>query len=191
MVWLYYLVLFLFLLAGLAITVMTLPGLWLMLASAAVYALITRGVYIGWSTLLILLILAAVAELIEILSSGAGAKRAGSGKAGLVGAVVGGILGGIFLSLIPIPILSTLVGVCVGTFLGAMIGEFAAGKKITHSALVGVSAAKGRLIGTLIKIGVGCVMLLIAMGAGLPIHKHKSIPTVPTIAGKPTTSAVH
>jgi hypothetical protein len=191
MVWLYYLILFLFLLAGLAITVMTLPGLWLMLASAAVYAWITHGAFIGWWTLLILLILATTAELIEFLSSGAGAKRAGGGKAGLIGAIVGGILGGIFLSIIPIPILSTLVGVCLGTFFGAMVGEFAMGREITHSAVIGFGAAKGRLFGTMIKMGFGCVMLLITMGAGFPIHGYKTPPSTPVTIGPPTTSATH
>jgi len=189
MAWLYYLILFLFLLAGLGITVMTLPGLWLMLASAAIYAWITHGMYIGWWTLFILLMLAATAELIEFHSSGAGAKRAGGGKAGLIGALVGGILGGIFLSIIPIPILSTLVGVCLGTFLGAMIGEFSMGREITHSAVIGFGAARGRLFGTMIKMGFGCMMLLIIMGVGFPIHGYKASPPTPVTIGPPTTSA--
>jgi uncharacterized protein YqgC (DUF456 family) len=189
MAWLYYLILFVFLLAGLALTVMTLPGLWLMLAATAIYAWVTHGDYIGWWTLLLLLLLATVAEIIEFVSSGAGAKRAGGGRAGLWGAIIGGILGGIFLSFVPIPILSTLVGVCLGTFLGAMIGEFAAGREIAHSAMIGVGAAKGRLFGTVIKMGFGCIMLVITMGVGIPIHRHKTAPprtAAPTVV--PTTT---
>jgi uncharacterized protein YqgC (DUF456 family) len=174
MAWLYYLLLFVFELAGIAITVMTLPGLWLMLASAAVYALLTHGNYIGWWTLATLLVLATVAEIIEFTSSGAGAKRAGGGRAGIWGAIIGGIVGGIVLSFfIPIPVFGTLVGVCLGTFLGAMIGEFAFGREITHSLKIGFGAAKGRLFGTFIKLGFGCVMLVITMGVGLPIGGRK------------------
>jgi uncharacterized protein YqgC (DUF456 family) len=176
MAWLYYLLLLVFELAGIAITVMTLPGLWLMLAAAAVYALLTHGNYIGWWTLATLLVLATVAEIIEFTSSGAGAKRAGGGRAGLWGALLGGLLGGIFLSFIPIPVLSTLVGVCLGTFLGAMIGELAFGREITHSLKIGFGAAKGRLFGTFIKLGFGCVMLMITMAVGLPIGGRKAVP---------------
>jgi hypothetical protein len=186
MAWLYYLLLFVFDLAGLAITVMTLPGLWLMLAAAAVYALLTHGNYIGWWTLATLLVLATVAEIIEFTSSGAGAKRAGGGRAGLWGALLGGLLGGIFLSIIPIPVLSTLVGVCLGTFLGAMIGEFAFGREITHSVKIGFGAAKGRLFGTFIKLGFGCVMLMITMAIGLPIGGRKAAPGK---TGAPVTTA--
>jgi uncharacterized protein YqgC (DUF456 family) len=186
MAWLHYLLLFVFELAGIAITVMTLPGLWLMLASAAVYALLTHGNYIGWWTLATLLLLATVAEIIEFTSSGAGAKRAGAGRAGIWGAIIGGIVGGIVLSFfIPIPVFGTLVGVCLGTFLGAMIGEFAFGREITHSLKIGFGAAKGRLFGTFIKLGFGCVMLVITMGVGLPIGGRKSAPSK-LIAPAPT-----
>jgi hypothetical protein len=182
--WLYYILLFLLDVAGLALTVMTLPGLWLMLASAAVYGWLTRWNYIGWRTLVILLILATIAEIIEFTSSGAGAKRAGGGRAGLWGALVGALLGGLVLSFLLsfIPIIGTLVGVCVGTFLGAMIGEFATGRKITHSMKIGLGAAKGRLFGTFIKLGFGCLMLTITMGIGIPIGGRKAAP----LAAKPT-----
>lgn len=171
--WLYYVCLFVVLLLGLAITIMTLPGLWLMVGAAAVYAWLTGGAYIGWWTLASLLVLAIAGEVVELASSGAGAKRAGAGRRGLWGALIGGVLGGIFLSFIPIPVLSTLVGVCLGTFLGATIGELSGGRHVGHSALIGVSAAKGRLVGTFQKLGLGCIMFVIAMLVGLPVSRHK------------------
>lgn len=172
-----YLLLFVVLLLGLLITVMTLPGLWLMLAGAAMYAWLTHWAYMGPWTLATLLVLALAGEIVEIASSGAGAKRAGAGRRGLWGALIGGILGGLFLSVIPIPILSTLVGVCLGTFLGAAIGELSGGREVGHSALIGVSAAKGRLVGTFQKLGFGCLMFLIAMVVGFPLPRHKTTAT--------------
>jgi hypothetical protein len=188
----YYVILFVLLLAGLALTLMTLPGLWVMVGSAAGYAWLTHGYFIGWKTLAVLLVWAAIAEVVELLSSGAGAKKAGGGRAGLWGALIGGIVGGIWLSFIPIPILSTLVGVCLGTFLGAMIGELAAGRHVGHSAWIGVGAARGRLVGTFVKFGFGVAMLILTLAVGFPVGGSKpakvSAKPVSTIA--PTTMTV-
>lgn len=175
MPWLYYFILFAILICGLALTVMTLPGLWLMLAAAGIYAWLTQGYFISWWTLAILLVLAGVAELIEFFSSGTGAKKAGGGRAGFWGAMIGGIVGGVVLSfaLAFIPIFSTLIGVCIGTFVGAMAGEMIAGRELGHSAWIGFGAARGRLFGTFIKLGFGCVMLCITMAMAFPVGGSK------------------
>lgn len=168
-----YIVLAALLLTGLALTIMTLPGLWLMVASAAGYALLTHFNFIGWKTLAVLLVWAGIAEVVELTSSGSGAKKAGGGKRGLWGALIGGIVGGIWLSFIPIPVISTLAGVCLGTFLGAMIGELSAGRRVHHSAWIGLGAAKGRLVGTFVKLGFGVVMLMITLVIGFPVGGKK------------------
>lgn len=180
-----YICLFLVLLTGLAITVMTLPGLWLMLAATAGYAWATQWRFVGPWTLLILLVLAISGEIVEVGFQGAGAKKAGAGKRGTWGALIGGILGGIFLSFIPIPIASTLAGVCIGTFVGALIGELSGGRNVGRSALIGVGAAKGRLLGTLAKVALGGFMIVIAMWMALPIGgkpKIASPTTMPSVS---------
>lgn len=172
--WLLYCCLFALLLTGLALTIMTLPGLWLMLAVSALYAWGTGWQYLGWKTLGVLLALAALAELIEITSAGAGARRAGGGRRGMWGAIIGGIIGGIVLT-IPLLFVGTLIGVCIGTFAGAMIGEFSSGHTLGRSALIGASAAGGRLKGTLIKFGFGCLMLVTAMWTAFPVGGAKPL----------------
>jgi uncharacterized protein YqgC (DUF456 family) len=184
--WVLYLCLFLLLLVGLGIVVMTLPGLWLMAASAGVYALLTHRYFIGWGTLAVLLVLALIAEIIETTAAGAGAKRAGGGRAGLWGAIIGGILGGIFLSFIPIPIVSTFVGVCLGTFLGAMVGELSTGRDVRKSAIVGVGATGGRVFGTFVKLGFGLTMLVITMVMAFPLPSRKKL----AAPANPVTSVV-
>lgn len=182
------------LLCGLALTLMTLPGLWLMVASAAGYALLTGFQYVGWKTLIVLLIWAGIAEVVEITSSGTGAKKAGGGRPGLWGALIGGIIGGIWLSFVPVPIISTLIGVCIGTFLGATVGEFAFGKHIGHSAWIGLGAAKGRLVGTFVKLGFGVVMLIVTLVMALPYGGRKPVKAAvlrPTTTTAPTTHAAH
>jgi uncharacterized protein len=164
----YYIVLFVILLVGLVLTIMTLPGLWLMLAAALGYAWLTHWNYIWWKTLAALLVIAGLGEVVELMFSAKGAKSSGGTKRGAWGALIGGVLGGLFLSFIPIPIISTLIGVCLGTFLGAMIGELSGGREALDSAFVGVGAAKGRLMGTLAKVALGGVMVAIIMVVGFP-----------------------
>jgi uncharacterized protein YqgC (DUF456 family) len=183
-----YILLFVFLLCGLAITVMTLPGLWVMVVAAGLYAWATHFQFIGLWTLLILLGMAAVGEVVELGFQSGGAKRAGAGRRGMWGALIGGILGGIFLSFIPIPVVSTLVGVLLGTFAGAMIGELSGGREVGRSAVVGFGAAKGRLFGTLAKFGLGGIMLAITLWMALPFPHHARAAATTHPATAPTSA---
>lgn len=167
--WLFYFILLAVLLAGVAINIVTLPGLWLMVGAAAVYAIATHFLFLGKYTLMVLFGLALAGELVEMFVGGAGAKQAGGGRRAIIGAVIGGIVGGIFLTFIPIPVVSTIVGVCLGSFLGAMFVELAGGEEIFHSFRVGLGAAKGRFLGIVTKLAFGIVMFLIALWAALPL----------------------
>lgn len=185
--WIYYVALLALLITGLFVNLLGLPGLWLMLASAAAYAWATRWDYVGWPSLLTLLVLAIIAEVVEFLAGSAGAKKAGGGVRGMIGAVVGGLLGGFFLTfLVPIPILGTIVGVCVGTFLGAWGVELMVGKEMDQSVQIGIGAAKGRLVGTLLKTLFGVTMLIVAMVASIPTGaRAKTAPAAPAATASP------
>ena len=186
--WIYYLCRSALLLVGLGITIMTLPGLWLMLAATALYAWGTGWRFVGWWTLGVLLVLAGFAELIETTSAGAAARRAGAAASGSWGALIGGIVGGICLT-IPLFLVGTLIGVCIGSFLGAMIAELTAGQEVGRSALIGVHAARGRFTGTLIKLGFGCVMFVIVAVKGFPSAGKRSRP--PHALPTTTAAATH
>jgi uncharacterized protein len=168
MVWLYYILLLMVALVGIILVALTLPGLWVMTAAAAVYAAVTRMSHIGMKTLIALIVLSLGAELLEIFLGGAAAKRAGGGKQAMAGAIIGGIVGGIFLSVIPIPIISQIVGICLGSFAGAAIAELLGGKGAGHAVRVGVGAAQGRFVGIVAKLGTGVVMFLLILVAGFP-----------------------
>lgn len=182
----YYLCLLAVMLVGLAITIMTLPGLWLMLGATALYAWATHRRFIGWGTLGVLLAITLVAEVIETTSAGKAAKQAGAGRRGMWGALIGGIIGGIFLT-IPLFLIGTLIGVCLGSFLGAMIAELTAGQEVGRSAMIGVHAAKGRFTGTLAKLALGCVMFVLVVVKGLPIGGARA--AAPNIAAPQTVPA--
>jgi uncharacterized protein YqgC (DUF456 family) len=170
MIWIYYFLLLVVALGGLLLAIFMLPGLWLMLAAAAVYAMVSHRAFVGNKTLIALLLLAGLAEVSDVILGGAGAKRAGASGWGILGGFVGAIIGGIFLSVVPIPIVSTVIGICLGSFLGASSVELIMGQGAGASIRIGYGTAKGRFIGIVCKMTLGVVMLLIVIWKGLPIH---------------------
>lgn len=172
MPWLWYLLLIALQFTGLSLTVLGLPGLWLMVAALIAYAwLTTMGHYIGWTTLIIILALALTAEVLEFYVGSAGAKKAGASRRGMIGALVGALIGG-FLFTIPVPILGTIFGVCAGAFVGAALVEMGIVGDPAHARRVGWGAAKGRFLGILLKLAFGLLMLIYTLIAALPIGKH-------------------
>jgi uncharacterized protein YqgC (DUF456 family) len=186
--WLYFLLLLVTDIIGLILAAFTLPGLWLMLAGAAIYAWLTHGEYLGKHTLIVLLVLTAGAELAEIFLGGAGAKKAGASRWGIFGGLIGGIIGGFCLTgVIPIPILGTVIGICLGSFLGAFVIEMALGQPLSQSALIGYGAAKGKFTGILSKVAIGVIMLLITFCEAPPFHLFSHNAVTPTPMATPST----
>jgi len=188
--WAYYISLLILMLVGLWVVIVGLPGLWIMVAAVILYAALTGWQYVGLWTIVILIVIGILAEIVETVAGGAGAKREGASKRGILGAIVGGILGGLFLTfLIPIPIVGTIVGACVGSLLGAMVTEIAIPTELEHSLRIGVGAAKGRLLGILSKLVFGLVILAISMWMALPwgAPQLPSKPILPSTTA-PTTS---
>jgi len=148
-----------------------LPGNWLMVGATALVAWIFRdqGLF-SIGTLVAIAALAVAGEVIELLASVAGSKRAGGSRAGAFGALAGALLGGIFgQGLIPVPIVGAILGVCLGAFLGAVGGELLAGRSIGESLRSGQGAAVGRFVGTVGKLGVGgAIFLIVAVAAFWP-----------------------
>lgn len=172
MAWAYYLLLLATNVVGLLLAAYTLPGLWLMLAAAAGYAFLTHGEYLSYKTLITLLALATIAEVAEFVFGGAGAKKAGASKWGIIGGLIGAIVGGIFLTGV-IPIfapLSTIIGICLGSFAGAFGIEIVLGRPVKQSIQIGYGAAKGRLYGIVGKVAIGVMMFIIMLWTALPVH---------------------
>jgi len=184
---LYYLILLVLMLAGLFISILGLPGLWLMVGAVWIYAWITGvGVYVGWVTLWTVFGLAVIAEIVEFVAGAAGARKAGGLQRSVVGAIVGALLGGIFLSFVPIPVISTIVGVCLGAFLGAAAMEFTGHGDVGQSMRVGAGAAQGRFYGIVAKLAFGILIGAIAMVSAFP-YAGSSASTAPI--GATTTSS--
>ncbi|HEY2893328.1 MAG TPA: DUF456 domain-containing protein [Pirellulales bacterium] len=151
-----------------------LPGNWLIVAAAAAYALwwpVDGRLAIGWSTVIALLVLAIVGELAELAAGAAGVAKAGGSRRGAVLAIIGSLVGsmlGVCVG-IPIPIVGSLVAAVVfgalGALVGAIIGEQWKGRDIDTSFEIGKAAFIGRVLGTVAKLAVCSVMVIVTLAA--------------------------
>ncbi len=158
--WFAYAILLLLCLGGIFITLLGLPGLWAMVLVTLIYAWYTSFHYVGLWTLVILIVIAAVAELIEFLAGSRGAKKAGGSSRAAWGALIGGVLGAILLT-IPLPVIGTTIGLCIGVFVGALIGELTVRDDVVHSIRVGFAATKARIYAIILKLLFSIAMLAI------------------------------
>jgi uncharacterized protein YqgC (DUF456 family) len=149
----YLLILAAVIIVSLILIVLGLPGLWIMVASAVTYNLIVPGDPIGWVTLIAVAVLAFVAELLEFALAGRYARKYGGSRRAGWGAILGGIIGAMVG--IPVPIIGSVIGAFVGSFLGALIAEFTGGSSAGDATRVAKGALIGRVISTVLKIGIG------------------------------------
>ena len=142
---------------------MSLPGTWLILAATCTVAWLRwdEGIY-GLTSLGVLAGLAALGEVLELVTGALGAKKAGGSTRGAVGAMAGGVAGGILGTFfLPIPILGSILGAALGAFGGALLGERTAGRDLEAAAAVGRGAFVGRLLGTLSKLLIAGTMWIV------------------------------
>lgn len=176
----YYFLLILAMLGCLVVVLLGLPGVWLLLLSVTLYGWATHWNYIGWHGLAALLILAILSEVLEFFAAGVAAKQAGGGERASIGAIVGAFVGGLVSTfVVPVPVLGTLAGLCAGAFAGALILEQSRDRRPLHLLRVGFSAARGRLLGTLLKIALALAMFLVALALALPLHPMRPAQIVP------------
>ncbi|HUB26988.1 MAG TPA: DUF456 family protein [Tepidisphaeraceae bacterium] len=168
MTWVLYFLLLICGAIGIALLIVTMPGLWLIAAGAAAYAILTRLHYLGLRSLLILFLMALTGEVLEVALMGREAGRAGGRRGTGLGAFIGGIVGATAGSFIPIPIVGTILGLCVGCFFGAAIVEWMGGGATRKSIEVGIGAAKGRAYGLGTKFIIGVAMLLVILVMAFP-----------------------
>ncbi len=146
-------------LLGVALTLLTFPGIWFMVAVALLCQWWQPGLF-SWWTLIAAMLLAGIAELIEFFASAAGAAKAKGSKtamvASLVGAVVGALVGTVLL---PIPIVGTIVGGVAGAGLMAGVAERGIHRKPWKESFhVAKGAAAGRAMSVIAKFAIACIV---------------------------------
>ncbi len=156
--------------AWLASIVAGLPGTWLMVASAVLLQWWRGAAYFSTGTLVAVAVLAGLGEVFELVAGVVGVRQAGGSRRGAAGAMVGGVIGAIAGTLvIPVPFVGTLIGACLGAAGGTMLVEAGTGMPAEATLRAGIGAGVGRLVGTVIKLGVGAVIwTVIAVAAFWP-----------------------
>lgn len=149
----------------------TLPGNWLIVGLAALFAWLLPaeeyGRGFGWITVIVLAVIAGLGELIEFAAGAAGAAKKGASRRAILFSMIGAMIGSIAGAAIgfPIPIIGPLIaavgGGAAGAFGGAYLGETWKGKQHPDRAAVSSGALMGRLFGTVGKLAAGAVMVAV------------------------------
>lgn len=147
---LWWIIAILLVLAGLVGTVVpALPGVPLVFLGLLLGAWAGDFQQVGWGTIALLGILAAIAWAADFLAGAMGTKYMGASPRAFWGATIGAIVG-IFFG---------LAGMLLGPFIGAVVGELSGGRNLTHSGRAGVGAWLGIVIATAVKLGLVFLML--------------------------------
>jgi hypothetical protein len=146
---------------GVVVSAFTLPGVWVALCAAVACQVWQPGTF-SWWTLGVCAAVAALGEVFEVVSSAVGAKRVGGSRAGGWGALGGALLGAIVGAFF-IPPIGTIIGAVGGAGVGAVLSErHIAGRDWDVAAKIGAGAAAGRLVATVVKLGI-CVGVCLAL----------------------------
>jgi hypothetical protein len=158
--------LFAFCLVALLSLVFGLPGTFLIVGAALVYAWATGFAAVQWSTIGWLVGLAILGEGIEFLAGSVGAAGTRPSRRVTISVILGGFIGGI----VGTPFLfgvGSLIGALLGAFAGASLAVASEGGTADHILRTGLAAMGGRLIGFILKASIAVVMVVVLVAAVL------------------------
>jgi len=153
-------------LAALASLLFGIPGTFLIVAAALVYAWATGFAAVHWSTIGWLALLALAGEGIELAAASVATAGTQPSRRAAVAALAGGLVGG----LIGTPFLfgiGSLLGALLGAFAGAALAVASEGGGAMAAWATGLAALRGRLLGFVCKSAIAVVMLVLLAAAVL------------------------
>lgn len=151
---------------ALASLVIGIPGTFIIVAIALLYALATGFVSVTWTTLASLLAMAVAGEALEFISAVATTSGPRPSRRVNLAAIAGGMIGGV-LGLPLLFGLGSLLGALGGAFAGAALAAGSQGHGFTSTLRYGVAAVRGRLLGFVAKVAIGVCMLALLLSAAL------------------------
>jgi len=152
-----YIILALLCIAGVILTIFTLPGIWLVYIAVLILAWMGSFEIITPLILVILFVLSVLSTILDNVVIALGAKKLGGSTWGMVGAILGGIVG---LAIGNIP------GMFVGPIVGATLFELIfAHKDLRTSFKAGIGSFLGLLFSIVLKIGftIGMIVYVLSL----------------------------
>jgi len=138
--------------SGVVLTVVALPGVWLVYISVFILALVGKFTVITPTILIILFLLTLLSTFVDNILVALGAKRLGGSKWGMIGAILGVIVG---------VIVGNILGMLIGSILGATVFELLFAKKDFNTSLkAGLGSFLGILVSIVFKVGFSVGMIV-------------------------------
>lgn len=147
--------------AGLLLVPFGLPGTWVQVLGVVGYAFATDFQTVGWATITIILVLAALGEVVEFTLGGRYARKYGGSRRAAWGAILGGIVGAVIG--VPVFLIGSVIGAFVGAFAGAALMELTRSPEIRAALRVGWGAFVGRMVATAAKSAIGVAIAAVAL----------------------------
>lgn len=170
-------------LVGVALTALTLPGTWLNILVALLCWWWKPDMFSLW-TIVVALLIALAAEVVEFGASALGAAKAGGSRKGQIGSLVGALVGAVVGSFVFFPI-GTIVGGAIGAGAGAVMAErWWAKRAWNESAKSGRGAAIGRLLAT---VGKTTLAIILALVLGVAAIYNPNSATPPGTSSPPAS----
>jgi uncharacterized protein YqgC (DUF456 family) len=145
---------------GLLLTPLGVPGLWIMIAVLAAGAWYGK---VSIAIMIVCVVLAAIAEVIEFLIVKRLNTKYGGSRLAFWGAIAGGIAGAMMGA--PIFLIGPLIMGFLGTFVGAATATLYETKHLDRSTRVGWGVVLGRMWSAVAKVAAGVAILVLGGGA--------------------------
>lgn len=139
-------------LAGLVLTVVNLPGIWLIFGATLVAGIMDKFQNITPTILLVFFLLCVASTFADNIAAALGAKKFGGTGWGMAGAVIGGIAG---------MFSGSIWGILLGPLVGAVLFEMLFAKKDINTSLkAGWGTFVGILVSMVLKLGLSVVLII-------------------------------
>jgi hypothetical protein len=146
--------------AVLLLNALGLPGNWILISLALLYAFLTDFQNLGWIALSLMGALAVIGELLELGLGAAYSAKRGVTRRGVLGSFLGGIAGAMLAAPL-VPPFGSILGAFAGSFAGAVLLEYWGDQHLPQALRAGRAAFVGRVLAAFVKGACGFGMWLI------------------------------
>jgi uncharacterized protein YqgC (DUF456 family) len=146
--------------AVLLLNAVGLPGNWILLSLALLYAFLTDFQQLGWIAVALMGALAIAGELLELGVGAVYTAKRGATRRAVLGSFLGGIAGALLAAPL-VPPFGSMLGAFAGSFMGAVAFEYWSEQHLPQALRAGRAAFVGRVLAALVKSVCGFWMWLI------------------------------